>query len=109
MRAFKPAIWHPIALALSVVNLVAVGFAAAAPEPLHATVHASLAVAFGLWARRLRQAPVSSASDRETQLDALEDEVSNLRMELSETQERLDFTERLLAQGLDARRSAPEG
>ena len=32
-------------------------------------------------------------------LDALEHEVQTLRQELSETQERLDFTERLLARG----------
>ena len=32
-------------------------------------------------------------------LQALEDEVHALRGELAETQERLDFTERLLAQG----------
>jgi predicted nucleic acid-binding Zn-ribbon protein len=37
-------------------------------------------------------------------LDALEAEVSKLRQELGETQERLDFTERVLAQGSEARR-----
>jgi hypothetical protein len=34
----------------------------------------------------------------------LELEVSELRRELGEAQERLDFTERLLAQGSEARR-----
>jgi hypothetical protein len=37
-------------------------------------------------------------------LEALEADMSKLRQELSETQERLDFTERLLAQGLETHR-----
>jgi hypothetical protein len=41
-------------------------------------------------------------------LDAIETEVSGLRRELSETQERLDFTERMLAQGSEARRMDPQ-
>jgi hypothetical protein len=40
-------------------------------------------------------------------LDALEAEVSRLRQELTETQERMDFTERLLAQGPEGRRAGP--
>ena len=106
---FKPAIWRPIALALGVVNVAGLGFAAAAPEPFHAAVHGVLALAFGLWARRLRVDPAAlSMSDGQAQLDMLEGELNNLRSELSETQERLDFTERLLAQGLEARRSDAE-
>ena len=69
---FKPAIWYPIAVVLGAINLLGAGFAVGTAEPWHATVHAALALAFGLWARRLRQ-------------------------ELGETQERLDFAERLLA------------
>jgi hypothetical protein len=42
-------------------------------------------------------------------LDALEADVSKLRQELSETQERLDFTERVLARGPESRRVDPEG
>lgn len=109
---FKPAIWSPIAAVLSVVNLVGAGFAAGEPEPWHVGIHAALALAFGLWAQRLRLGP------RETELPApleviealetLEVEVSQLRQELSETQERLDFTERLLAQGSESRRMGPE-
>jgi hypothetical protein len=107
---FKPAIWQPIAVVLSVVNLVGVGFAAGAAEPWHATMHATLALGFGLWARRLRQGPVGSGgSDREARLESLEADVSNLRRELGEAQERLDFTERMLAQGLESRRVGPEG
>jgi hypothetical protein len=92
---FKPAIWYPIAVVLSAINLLGAGFAAASAEPWHATVHAALAVAFGLWASRLRQGP--GGSELQDRLEALEFEVSNLRQELGETQERLDFAERLLA------------
>jgi hypothetical protein len=109
---FKPTIWYPIAIVLSAINLVAVGFAAGEPQPWHAGIHAALAVAFGLWAQRLRerrgaselQAPVEVLEALET----LEVDVSRLRQELSEMQERLDFTERLLAQGPDAHRVGPE-
>ena len=103
---FKPAIWYPIAVVLSVINLVGAGFAARQAEPLHATVHAVLALAFGLWAQRLRQG--ARESEPPPGLEALEAEVSKLRQELSEAQERLDFAERLLAQGPDARRVDPQ-
>ncbi len=71
-----------------------------------ATAHAALALAFGLGARRLRQRP--GGSERQAQLEVLEAEVNDLRRELSEAQERLDFTERMLAQGLESRRVTPE-
>jgi hypothetical protein len=103
---FKPAIWLPIAVVLSVINLVAAGFAVASSEPLHAGVHVALGLAFGLWAQRLRQGP--GESELQPRLEALEFEVSDLRRELSETQERLDFAERVLAQGQESRRLDPE-
>ncbi len=103
---FKPALWHPIAVVLSAINLAAAGFAAGTAEPWHAAAHAAVALAFGLGARRLRQAP--RGSERQAGLEALEDEVSNLRHELTEAQERLDFTERMLAQGLESRRVDPQ-
>jgi len=103
---FKPAIWYPIAVVLSVINVVAAGFAAGSAEPWHASIHAALALAFGLWAQRLRQG--RGGSEFQARLEALEEalevEVSKLRQELSETQERLDFAERLLAQGSETRR-----
>lgn len=43
----------------------------------------------------------------EARIAALEDEVHGLRRELGETQERLDFTERLLAQRTDAKQIQP--
>jgi hypothetical protein len=100
---FKPAIWRPIAIGLTVINLVGVGFAA---QPWHAAVHAVLALAFGLWAQRLRRDP--GGTDVQAQLEALDVNVSRLRQELSEMHERLDFAERLLAQRPETRRMGPE-
>jgi hypothetical protein len=114
---FKPAIWYPIAIVLSAGNLVGVGYAAGAGEALHAAAHAALALAFGLWAQRLRQRRLSpSLGSGEHQaglealdgLEALEAEVSKLRQEVSETQERLDFAERVLAQRPEAPRVGPQ-
>jgi hypothetical protein len=100
---FKRAIWYPIAIVLSAINLVAVGFAAGEPQPWHAGIHAALAVAFGLWAQRLRQR--LRENELQTPLEvleaaeALEVEVGKLRQELGETQERLDFAERVAGTG----------
>jgi hypothetical protein len=105
---FKPAIWRPIAIVLGLLNLAAVGFAAGSAEPWHATGHAVLALLFGAWAQRLKRAPVPVESGREDRIEVLEAEMDNLRYELNEAQERLDFTERLLAQKQESRRVDPE-
>ena len=114
---FKPAIWYPIAVVLSVINLLGAWFAAGQAEPLHATIHAALALAFGLWAQRLRRGPGGSdvqarlevlESAVQARLEALEAEVSKQQRELSETHERLDFVERLLAQQPETRRVGPQ-
>jgi len=98
---FKPATWYPIAVVLSAINLVGVGFAVGPGQPWHAGLHAALALAFGLWAQRLRQrrggGELQAGREGLEGLEALEGEVSQLRRELSETQERLDFVERVLA------------
>lgn len=95
---FKPTIWRPIAAVLSVVNLGAVGFAAGAAEPWHATIHAGLALAFAAWAQRLGRAPAQAAQvEPANRMEELEAELDQLRGELAETQERLDFTERVLS------------
>ncbi len=103
---FKPAIWQPIAVVLSALNLVAVGFAAGAAEPWHAAGHAALGLGFGLWAQRMRQTP--GRIEPQERLEALEAEMSSMRGELNEAQERLDFAERMLAQKAEARRLDPE-
>jgi hypothetical protein len=105
---FKPALWRPIAVVLSGLNVVAVGFAAAAAEPLHAATHGALALAFGLWAQRMRPGQADPDAEMEARVEALELEVSSLRQELAEAQERLDFAERLLAQASESRRLEPE-
>ena len=104
---FKPAIWRPIALVLSAINLAGAGYAVASEEPLHAAVHVVLALAFGFWAQRLQQRP----GGRELEaggLEALEAEVTRLRQEVGEMQERMDFAERLLAQRPEAGRGSPQ-
>jgi hypothetical protein len=108
---FKPKLWYPIALVLSALNLVAVGFAAGEAQGWHAGVHATLALAFGLWAQRLRGRRPGGAEldeDRLEALEALETEVGRLSQDMSEMQERLDFTERVLAQRAENRQLGPE-
>src|SRR5438552_13945331 len=105
---FKPALWFPVAVVLSVANLVGVGFAAASAEGAHAAIHAGLALLFGLWAQRLGRRDLATPLDAPEALAALEADVNRLRQEVSEMQERLDFAERLLAQGPERRRADPQ-
>ena len=106
---FNPRIWRPIAIALSALNLVATGFAAQAGEGWHAGIHAALALAFGLWAQTLRGRPSSfDQGEIPARLESLEIEVGNLRRELGEAQERIDFTERVMAKAQEQRRVGPE-
>ena len=105
---FKSAIWYPIAGGLSVINLIATGFAAGSAEPWHAGVHATLALAFGLWAQRLQMLRARGKLPPPLEaLEALEAEVNDLRQDLIETQERVDFTERLLAREPERRTEPP--
>ena len=97
---FKPRIWFPIASILSAINLGAVWFAAAPGEPLHATAHAVAAVAFAMWAQRLKAKRDFASGEYAVGPgpDTLALDVDDLRQALAETQERLDFAERILAQ-----------
>jgi hypothetical protein len=109
---FKPRIWYPIAVGLSLVNLGAIWFAARPAEPWHATIHGVLALAFGLWAQRLRQRRgppgLPPQVDALEAYEGLEADVNRLQQELIETQERLDFAERVLAQGQEPRSEQPK-
>lgn len=60
---FKHRAWIGVAWLLSLGNVVAVWFAARPAEPTHATVHALLALLFGLGAQRLaaRKNPTAGA------------------------------------------------
>jgi len=107
--ALNPRIWFPIAVVASALNLVA----AAVYTGTHAGMHAALAVGFGLWAQRLRQRTASGAQQQveagttqqlQEGFEALEADVARLRQELNETQERVDFVERVLAQNQEASR-----
>jgi hypothetical protein len=106
----KPAFWRPVAVVLSAINLVGVGFAAASADPWwHAAIHAGLALAFGLWAQRLGQARGGSDLARvqqqlEQQAAALQDAQATLASQsaqLAELHERVDFAERVLVQVRD--------
>lgn len=103
---FNPKVWYPIAVVLSGVNLIFVGVYAA--EPGHAAAHGVVALAFGWWAQRLRRVSGTlrdgSVGELQAGFEALDAEVTKLRQELNETQERLDFAERMLAQGREGRR-----
>lgn len=107
---FKPKIWFPIASVLALINIGAVWFAAAPGEPLHATAHTVAGVAFALWAQRLKRR-LDFASGEYTAVspgtDTLALDIDDLRQALAETQERLDFAERVLAQGDKVRREPP--
>src|SRR5262247_3081412 len=102
---FKAPIWPYVAFTLSALNVAAAGYAVAAAEPVHAAIHVVFAFGFGWWANRLRQRRHEDALEtelRETlkdpveRLTMLEENVSRLQQELSDVQERLDFTERIL-------------
>ncbi len=112
---FKPTTWFRIAAVLAVVNLVGAGFAIGQAQLPHAAVHVVLALGFAWWAGWLRQRPGGrevqpgpDAVDALEAVQALEADVLQLRRELTETQERLDFAERMLAQGAEARRMGPQ-
>jgi hypothetical protein len=83
-------------------NLAAVWFAAADPmssaEPWHATIHAVLALGSGLLAQRLVGRRSGVPTDSQARIEGVEADVDNLRQELLDAQERLDFAERMLAQ-----------
>lgn len=96
--ALNPRIWQPVAAVLSAANLVAVWFAAAPAEPLHASIHAALAVGFALGAQRLGARRRALSITGESLAAEVLEEQSILRSEVAELSERLDFAERLLAE-----------
>ena len=100
---FKHRAWIPVTWILSIGNLVSVWFAARPAEPGHATIHALLAVLFALGAQRLAArrrtgaAPDQDAGESHQALDAMQSR-------MVEMEERLDFTERMLAKQREADR-----
>ncbi|MFN2317743.1 MAG: hypothetical protein ABR551_06220 [Gemmatimonadales bacterium] len=99
--------WIPVAWLAAAVNLGAVWFAAAPGEPMHATLHAALAVGFGLGARYLRTRQRALLQDQQLQeaLDQnayLEETTETMQTRVRELEERVDFAERLLANQREA-------
>ena len=108
----KTTILRAVAYAGVVINVLGGAFAAGrGGEPIHVTVHAALALAFGWWAGRLGRGPVAleSGTDSvqaqlEQQAAALDDvraALADQTRQVSELQERLDFTERVLTKAKD--------
>ena len=101
--AARTRVWNAVLVAVSAGNLVAVWFAAQPGEPAwHATIHAGLALGFGLWAQRrisLGAARMRSEEDpaSESEIVALGNEVLEARREMGELQERVDFAEQMLS------------
>ncbi len=95
---FKPRVWAPIAIILAGVNLVAVGSAAGAGESWHAAIHAALALGFGLWAQILLRRPSLEPPAAMGQSGEIRATLDAQSAQIAELQERVDFTERLLAQ-----------
>jgi chromosome segregation ATPase len=56
------------------------------------------------WASGSQRVSSGAINQLEARVEAMEQELATLQHELSETQERLDFAERLLAQSRDAKR-----
>jgi len=104
----KPTTKFQILFWLSALNLIALGYAL--PNPLHAAGHGLLALGFGFWANRVRpsragddDARTETSGSDESRFENLDAEVSELRRQLSDTQERLDFAERLLVREREGR------
>ena len=107
--------WYPVAILFGVLNLIGMGYALGSGEPTHAAAHVGLMLGSWAWARRLRERREESqeetrveAGEGSERLEDLEAEMDSLRRQLSETQERLDFTERMLAQRPEPRRVDPQ-
>lgn len=92
-----------IAIALSVINVLGFISAMGDGSPLHAGAHVAVGVVLFLWIQRLSErvreghAELAEPADQD-RIEGLESEMDQLRRELAEAQERLDFTERMMAQ-----------
>ena len=109
---FKHRAWIPVAWLLSLGNLVSVWFAAQPAEAWHATIHAMLAVLFGVGAQRLmaRQRTPLRAGVGDDREQRLEQAIDAIAVELERVGEGQRFVTKLLAErGLELDRSSPPG
>ena len=82
------------------------------PQFLLTAVVTVLIAGMGTWgavkiAKTIAHSRVARDTDTAAHLEALDQEVGALRREMIETQERLDFAERMLALGPETRRVEP--
>jgi uncharacterized coiled-coil protein SlyX len=115
---FKHRAWIPAGWVLAGLNIAGAWFAAGDAEPLHASVHALLAVLFALGAQRLQTrratgiAADASTGERIAELEervAELDGLQGLAQRLAELEERLDFTERALVNVRERAQLPPKG
>lgn len=100
---FKHRAWIPLAWLLSLGNLVAVWFAALPAEPWHATIHALLAVLFGVGAQRLtaRQRALLHGVEPalgDDRMKRLEQAIDSIAVELERIGEGQRFVTKLFAE-----------
>ena len=99
---FKHRAWIPIAWLLSLGNLGAVWFAALPGEPWHATIHALLALLFGVGAQHLlaRQRALSHPESvlADAQTKRLENAIDSIAVELERLGEGQRFVTKLLVE-----------
>ena len=100
---FKHKAWIPVAYGLAIINVGATYFAAMPAEAAHATVHAALAAAFILGAKKLEERrralqpedELAQALDENTELQQT---ISTMEDQVRQLEERVDFAERMLIQ-----------
>jgi hypothetical protein len=102
---FKHRAWIPIAWFATFASVLSVFFAAREAEPWHALIHGATGVLFALGAQRLANRPRAGGSP-DSATGESRDALDAMQHRLGEMEERLDFTERLLAKHREADRSA---
>jgi hypothetical protein len=75
--------------------------------PIAAIVMTGLVKIARIWAPVAQQQSLPATRHLEERLEAVEQELGQLRGNLSDTQERLDFAERVLAQSREGKRLPP--
>ena len=111
----KTRFWNAVLVFLSAANLVSVWFAARPGEPWHATIHAALALGFGLWAwdrmrlAQRREPRLTSLADE--RLERIERAIDSVALEVERIGEMERFASKILAaraSELEPRVTAPE-